>query len=66
MLAHIQSIIGTYKLLGVDAGTHTKKFAVNVNILRTSGYKRKNTSMIRRKMIRGLKKKKSNIIRKQE
>ena len=23
MLAHIQIIIGTYKLLGIDAGTHT-------------------------------------------
>ena len=53
-----QSIIGTYKLLVIDAGSHTNKFAVNVNILRTytAGYKGKNTSMIRRQMIRGLKK----------
>ena len=63
-----QSIMDTYKLLGIAAVTHTKKFAVNVNILRTytAGYIGKNTSMVRRKMIRGLKKKKSDIMSKQE
>ena len=62
------SIIDTLKLLGTDAGSYTIKSAVDANIQRryNAGYKAKTTSMKRRKVIRGLKKKKGDNIKNQE
>ena len=62
------SIIDTLKLLGIDAGRYTLKSAVDANIQRryNAGYKAKTTSMKRRKVIRGLKKKKGDNIKKKE
>ena len=55
-----QSIIDTLKLLSIDAGNYTIKSAVDANIQRryNAGYKAKPSSMKRRKVIRGEKRKK--------
>ena len=63
-----QSILDTLKLLSIDAGNYTIKSAVDANIPRryNAGYKAKPSSMKRRKVIRGEKRKKSDKIKKRE
>ena len=63
-----QSVIDTLKLLSINAGTYTKMFASDANLSRkyNTGYKGNASSKHRRKIIRGLKKKKSDSLKKQE
>ena len=63
-----QSVIDTLKLLDIDAGYYTRMHLSNANVFRkyTAGYKGKKTSKQRRKMIRGLKKKKGDSLKKKE
>ena len=63
-----QSVIDTLKLLSINAGTYTKMFVSDANVCRkyNAGYKGKPSSKHRRKIIRGLKKKKSDSLKKHE
>ena len=58
----------TLKLLGIDAGIYTTKLVIDSNVHRryNAGYKAKATSIQRRKIIRGLKKKKNDSNKKHE
>ena len=59
-----QSVIDTLKLLGNYAGIYTTKLVIDGNVHRryNAGYKAKTASIQRRKILRGLKKKKSDNI----
>jgi len=63
-----KSVIDTLKLLHIDAGKFTKLMASDANITRmyNAAYKDKDSSKLRRKIIRGLKKKKSDNLRNKE
>ena len=63
-----QSILDTLKLLNIDAGGNTTTMVSDMNIVRkyNAGYKVKISSKQRRKIIRGLKKKKSDSIKSKE
>ena len=63
-----QSVIDTLKLLGIDAGIYTTKLVIDSNLHRryNAGYKAEATSIQRQKIIRGLKKKKSDSNKKHE
>lgn len=63
-----QSIIDTLKLLSIDAGHHTRKMVVMENTRRklNACYKTSEESKKRRKIIRGLKKKKTDNLKTKE